>query len=90
LSRVTGCCAKSTKSPGALSLRKLGVGFTTSRWSNVSISHVGLRLRDALIAQQDRHLDNARFDGDSLGLIDHGFSFALPGDFECLLSLAHS
>lgn len=36
---------------------------------------------DALIGQQDRHSGNFLVDGDTLHLIDHGFSFATPGDF---------
>jgi hypothetical protein len=37
---------------------------------------------DALIAQQDRHVAQYRWDADArrLGLIDHGFAFARPGD----------
>jgi hypothetical protein len=37
---------------------------------------------DALIAQQDRHMAQYRWDPGSrrLGLIDHGFAFARPGD----------
>jgi hypothetical protein len=37
---------------------------------------------DALIAQQDRHLAQYRWDQEDglLGLIDHGFAFARPGD----------
>jgi hypothetical protein len=37
---------------------------------------------DALIAQQDRHLAQYRWEqeGGLLGLIDHGFAFARPGD----------
>lgn len=34
---------------------------------------------DALIAQQDRHPGNWRWDGSRLSLIDHGYAFALPG-----------
>lgn len=36
---------------------------------------------DALIAQQDRHTGNYRWDpaAGTLGLIDHGFAFAVPG-----------
>ena len=36
---------------------------------------------DSLIAQQDRHTGNFRWDADTgqLGLIDHGFAFAQPG-----------
>lgn len=34
---------------------------------------------DSLIAQQDRHADNWRWDGSHLTLIDHGYTFALPG-----------
>jgi hypothetical protein len=33
---------------------------------------------DSLIAQQDRHDGNWRWDGERLTLIDHGYSFALP------------
>lgn len=35
---------------------------------------------DALIGQQDRHGNNLLVDDDTLHLIDHGFSFATPGD----------
>jgi hypothetical protein len=35
---------------------------------------------DALIAQQDRHPGNWRWDGNRLTLIDHGYTFAIPGD----------
>jgi hypothetical protein len=40
-------------------------------------------LFDALIANQDRHALNYRYDATTrrLGLIDHGFAFARPGDF---------
>lgn len=40
-------------------------------------------LFDALIGNQDRNLLNFRYDATStrLGLIDHGFAFARPGDF---------
>jgi len=34
---------------------------------------------DSLIAQQDRHDGNWRWDGERLKLIDHGYTFALPG-----------
>jgi hypothetical protein len=34
---------------------------------------------DSLIAQQDRHDGNWRWDGERLTLIDHGYTFALPG-----------
>lgn len=34
---------------------------------------------DSLIAQQDRHGGNWRWDGSRLTLIDHGYAFALPG-----------
>jgi hypothetical protein len=35
---------------------------------------------DALVAQQDRHAGNWRWDGERLALIDHGYAFARPGD----------
>jgi hypothetical protein len=34
---------------------------------------------DSLIAQQDRHDGNWRWDGERLTLLDHGYSFAMPG-----------
>jgi hypothetical protein len=34
---------------------------------------------DSLIAQQDRHAGNWRWDGIRLTLIDHGYAFAFPG-----------
>src|SRR5207253_2436847 len=39
---------------------------------------------DSLVAQQDRHSANWRWDqvNAQLRLIDHGFCFALPGDYE--------
>lgn len=39
-------------------------------------------LFDALIGQQDRHPGNYLVAGDRLALIDHGYSFATPGDRE--------
>lgn len=35
---------------------------------------------DSLIAQQDRHPGNWRWDGERVTLIDHGYAFARPGD----------
>ena len=35
---------------------------------------------DSLIAQQDRHPGNWRWDGERLTLIDHGYAFARAGD----------
>jgi len=37
-------------------------------------------LFDALIAQQDRHMTNYRWDGATLGLLDNAYAFAAPGD----------
>ena len=38
---------------------------------------------DCVVAQQDRHLGNLRWDAATrrLGLYDHGYAFALPGDY---------
>jgi hypothetical protein len=36
---------------------------------------------DALIGQQDRHPENYLVAGDRLALIDHGYTFARPGDY---------
>jgi len=50
---------------------------------------------DALIGNQDRNLGNFRYDGSTghLGLIDHAFSFARPGDLansSVYLAVRHS
>jgi hypothetical protein len=48
---------------------------------------------DSLIAQQDRHAGNWRWDGSRLTLIDHGYAFACPGDIlnhTDLLAARHS
>ena len=37
-------------------------------------------LFDALIAQQDRHMTNYRWDGATLGLLDNAYAFAALGD----------
>jgi hypothetical protein len=37
---------------------------------------------DALIGQQDRHHGNFLVSGDRLALIDHGYTFARPGDYQ--------
>jgi hypothetical protein len=72
--------------PGSLSLLVPG-----EPWSGFDGASEGLSLLpgqasaaaffDSLIAQQDRHNGNFLCDGDALGLIDHGFTFALPGHY---------
>ena len=37
---------------------------------------------DSLIGQQDRHPQNYLLSGDRITLIDHGYTFARPGDYE--------
>jgi hypothetical protein len=63
---------------GALSLQASGwPGDLTPTQS--PIWWLPAALFDSLIAQQDRHPGNWRWDGRRLTLIDHGYAFALPG-----------
>lgn len=70
--------------PGTLSLLVPGQpwhgGEDTNALSVVADQASAGAFFDSLIAQQDRHNGNLFYDGATLGLIDHGFTFALPGD----------
>jgi hypothetical protein len=62
---------------GSLSLRAIGWPRDTAPTLNPTWC-LPAAFFDSLIAQQDRHDGNWRWDGNQLTLIDHGYSFALP------------
>jgi hypothetical protein len=68
---------------GSLSLRQAGYGGSTidPQVGNPSQS-LAAAFFDSLIGQQDRHAGNLRWDAATthLGLFDHGYCFANPGD----------
>jgi hypothetical protein len=64
---------------GALSLRAPGWPNDLAPTRNPTLC-LPAAFFDSLIAQQDRHPGNWRWDGAQLTLIDHGYAFALPGD----------
>jgi hypothetical protein len=64
---------------GALSLQATGWPNDPAPTRNPTAC-VPAAFFDSLIAQQDRHPGNWRWDGGQLTLIDHGYTFALPGD----------
>lgn len=63
---------------GALSARQHGLPLTRAPFERVPDDCLSAAFFDSLIAQQDRHRGNYRWDAGSerLGLIDHGFAFA--------------
>lgn len=67
---------------GSLCLRQPGVGQTIEPMIHRPDLAKAAGFFDALIAQQDRHLGNMRWDTviQRIGLFDHGYSFAVPGD----------
>ncbi len=62
---------------GSLSLRAIGWARDLAPTLNPTWC-LPAAFFDSLIAQQDRHDGNWRWDGDRLTLIDHGYAFALP------------
>jgi DNA-binding XRE family transcriptional regulator len=62
---------------GSLSLRAIGWPRDTAPTLNPTWC-LPAAFFDSLIAQQDRHDGNWRWDGNQLTLIDHGYTFALP------------
>jgi hypothetical protein len=66
---------------GSLSARQHGIARTDEPFEAVPESCSNAAFFDSLIAQQDRHRGNYRWDAatQKLGLIDHGFAFAQPG-----------
>jgi hypothetical protein len=69
--------------PGSLSRRLEGVNKTTEPLGAAPDQCRAAAFFDCLIAQQDRHLGNLRWDvaNRRLGLYDHGYSFAASGDY---------
>jgi hypothetical protein len=68
---------------GALSARQYGLSWSREPFTEMPDSCFAAAFFDSLIAQQDRHRGNYRWDAGNrkLGLIDHGFAFAKPGQF---------
>ena len=68
---------------GSLSLRQLGEAPGGEPFLDAPEQCEAAAFFDALIAQQDRHLGNFRWDAEAsrLGLIDHSYAFACPGDY---------
>jgi hypothetical protein len=68
---------------GALSARHYGLAWSNEPFEAAPDACFAAALFDSLIAQQDRHRGNYRWDAENrkLGLIDHGYSFAKPGQF---------
>jgi hypothetical protein len=70
--------------PGSLSLLVPGEPWyghdgDSDGLSEISDQATAAAFFDSLVAQQDRHNGNFLVYRDRLGLIDHGFTFALPG-----------
>jgi hypothetical protein len=67
---------------GALTDEMRGQADTSALLADAAAAAVGAAFWDALIGNQDRNPGNFRYDAATgrLGLIDHGFSFARPGD----------
>jgi hypothetical protein len=65
--------------PGSLSRHMFGEPWNIALGS-IADKATPAAFFDSLIAQQDRHAGNFLTDLDSLGLIDHGYTFARPGD----------
>lgn len=79
--RVATCVLWSHEGlPGSLTARAPGVGRTSAPFDTARDQCLQAAFFDALIAQQDRHDDNFRWDGadDRLTLFDHGYAFAKP------------
>jgi hypothetical protein len=87
VSRLVCVCVLRTIAyePGSLSLRVPGEPWSACDGRQAGLSEIPYQASaaaffDSLVAQQDRHNGNFFFDGETLGLIDHGFTFARPGD----------
>jgi hypothetical protein len=66
--------------PGSLSAQQLGVPHDLRPFTQAPNLVLAAAFFDSLIAQQDRHTGNYRWDKShrKLGLIDHGYTLALP------------
>jgi hypothetical protein len=81
---VAPCVLRSYKGEaGSLSARRYGPSQTREPFIHAPEQCSAAGFFDSLVAQQDRHLGNFRWDPGKqlLGLIDHGYAFALPGHF---------
>src|SRR5215218_7613022 len=69
--------------PGSLNRRLEGVNHSTDPFAMEPPQCRAAAFFDCVVAQQDRHLGNLRWDAATrrLGLYDHGYAFALPGDY---------
>lgn len=69
--------------PGSLAAKQEGVPHSRDPVVQAEDQAWAAAFFDSLIAQQDRHTGNYRWDAPNhhLGLIDHGYAFALPGHF---------
>ena len=67
--------------PGSLSAQQVGAANDPRPFLHAAALARAAAFVDSLTAQQDRHGGNARWDdaNQKLGLIDHGYTFALPG-----------
>jgi len=67
---------------GALIDRRYGQKGAAAAVSPPLAERLAAAFVDSLIGQQDRHTGNLRWDASvgRLGLIDHGYAFAVPGD----------
>lgn len=67
--------------PGSLSLLVAGAtgAYEDHRMHTLAQHTSTAAFFDSLTAQQDRHSGNLLYSADTIGLIDHGFAFALPG-----------
>lgn len=68
--------------PGSVSAQKFGNANDPQLFMHAPHLAHAAAFFDSLIAQQDRHFGNMRWDAPAqkLGLIDHGYTFALPGN----------
>ncbi len=66
---------------GSVSAQQFGAANDTRPFAQAAHLVHAAAFIDSLIAQQDRHGGNTRWDEptEKLGLIDHGYTFALPG-----------
>jgi len=66
---------------GSLSAQQFGAPNDSRPFLQAAALAGTAAFMDSLVAQQDRHGGNARWDdgNQKLGLIDHGYTFALPG-----------
>jgi hypothetical protein len=79
---VAPCVLRSISgSAGSLSARRVGHPHAAEPFLVAPDQCRAAAFLDSLIAQQDRHMGNYRWDphDSRLGLIDHGYAFAVPG-----------